>query len=241
MARHEEEAVMEEPRTESRLAAAPQHLVVQGRNPLTIPEDQLLVLELAQAHPLSGSESVRVADGDREAFPVEADELEPGFDGDGSRIRKNEERRVERPVAQHARLSVPLRRLDVDLDLRGELVKSVQNPRRHGCEHQGGSSDAKPASLAVADLTDAKHRLIGEIDHAVRLAKQPLAGGGQVNPPRRAVEQSEADLALDPRDHHADGRLRNTQPSSRAAEVELFCDGDESSQMAQVEIDTARI
>jgi hypothetical protein len=50
--------------------------------------------------------------------------------------------------------------------------------------------------------------------------------------PRRTVEQSEADLALNPRDHHADGRLRDTQAGGGAAEVELFGYCDERSEMA---------
>ena len=62
-----------------------------------------------------------------------------------------------------------------------------------------------------------------------------------MDPSRRAIEEPEADLPFDARDHHADGRLRDAQASGGAPEVQFLGDGDEGSQMAQVDIDTIRI
>jgi hypothetical protein len=65
---------------------------------------------------------------------------------------------------------------------------------------------------------------------AARRVEQGGAGGGERHPARPgapALEQREADVALEAADLLAERRLREAEPARRAAEVELLGHGDE--------------
>jgi hypothetical protein len=66
--------------------------------------------------------------------------------------------------------------------------------------------------------------------------QQSLALGGERDPAGGADEQPDAELPLQPADVAAERLLRHVQPGRGASEMQLFGDGHEVAQQAQVEL-----
>ena len=104
----------------------------------------------------------------------------------------------------------------------------------------GGREDGRPV-LAEPERELAAHRLRARdrfadvFQQAMRALQQRLARQGELDPMRRAAQQSAADQLLQRTDLAAQRRLRHVQPVRGAGEVELFGDGDEGAQVAQLD------
>ena len=66
--------------------------------------------------------------------------------------------------------------------------------------------------------------------------EQRLAGLGELDAARRAVEQRHADLLLEPGDRGAQRLLGDVHAARGAREVQLLGDGDEVAQVPQLDI-----
>ena len=85
----------------------------------------------------------------------------------------------------------------------------------------------------------ARARRVGEsrLDRLQRddaIGEQPPARLGQLDVPRRAHEQLDAQLGLELPDRLAQRRRGHVQPVGRTREAQLLGDGDEVAQMAQL-------
>ena len=92
------------------------------------------------------------------------------------------------------------------------------------------TSPASPAAARRARSTAAS------ADARIRRAssRQHPAGRGELDPAAVAQQQLGADLGLERLDLLTQRRLRDVQALRRAAEVQLFGDGDEVSEVAQL-------
>ena len=95
--------------------------------------------------------------------------------------------------------------------------------------------DPERAGLAGAGATGRSHGVIGLAEQAAGVLQQNSPRRGDLDVPAGALEQRHAELPLELRDRLGEGRLRDVQAFSCAAEVQLLAQHHEITQLAKLE------
>ena len=98
----------------------------------------------------------------------------------------------------------------------------------------GREPESQLAGLAPGVAEGCLGRRVGGLDGGARGREHRRPGLGQLHPRARAVEQPDAELALEPRDLLAERRLGHVQALGGAAEVQLVGERDERAQQPRV-------
>lgn len=97
-------------------------------------------------------------------------------------------------------------------------------------------SEAHPqaAEFAAGNLSRFIDRLTGRGKNVSRPAQESRSGFGEAYPTLAALEQAGADLFFERTDLDRQRRLADVQPFGCPSEIELFGDGDEVAEVAQL-------
>lgn len=118
----------------------------------------------------------------------------------------------------------------------GVLVARVgQQLRQMRLADHRGESDADRAGDPLGDLAGVDQGLVGERQHSAGVPQQLLADGSQLDTAGRAREQLVAHVSLQRLDLSAQRRLGHVELLGSTPEMELSGDGDERSELGEVE------
>ncbi len=112
---------------------------------------------------------------------------------------------------------------------------ALDDPLEQVCAGAGLDRDGEPDGLG-AGPAGTLHRSAGRLDRDPAVLEQDGAGRGQGDPAAGAIEQPDAELALELADSRREGWLGQAQAGRRPGEVELFGDGDEVAEFAQLDL-----
>ena len=99
-------------------------------------------------------------------------------------------------------------------------------------------SNQHPAAPQIAQVAHRRLRLLGEPHEALRVVLQRLAGVGQDAALRGPIEQLLAEVALQPPDRLADGRLGEMHLGGGAREAALLRDAEEDAKRGDIHKET---
>jgi len=124
---------------------------------------------------------------------------------------------------------------DVHAQPRVALPDGVEE-RLEAVPGAGGQPDGQVAGLAAAGRLRCGERLVDGAQGGAGRLQQRLAGLGELDAARRALQQRHAELLLEPGDRGAQRLLGDVHAARGAREVQLLGDGDEVAQVAQLHI-----
>ncbi len=123
---------------------------------------------------------------------------------------------------------------EVDVDLGIELEKAAELARDAAVAERRRRADAQPPVRAGVK---ARGLALGEIEllhDAPAVGVELAADLGEAEPPGRAIEKADAEVALERRDALADGRLRHPEAERGRREAALIDDPNEHGDGGQV-------
>ena len=96
-----------------------------------------------------------------------------------------------------------------------------------------GEVDPQAAARLVPRLAQVLQRTVDLVDRRPQPLEQVVAGVGQGNAARRAVQQAHAEALLELPHRVAERRGRDVEPGRRDPETEVLGDGDERGQFGE--------
>ena len=152
----------------------------------------------------------------------------------GARARRAHEADVEPPVLEPAQLLGRAQLAQAQRDLRRLGANGPQQLGDERVHRRAHEADGEPADLAALDAPRLARRVLDRGENVARALQERRPGGGQLDLALVAQQQRRAHLLLEPADLLAQRGLGHVQPFRRAAEVQLFRDGHEVAQMAEL-------
>ena len=110
------------------------------------------------------------------------------------------------------------------------LARGAEQTREHGMGGGRGESDDDRAEVPFGYPLDGLGGALGELQDAPCIGQEGDAGGGEGDRPGRAVDELDAEFALELLDLAAQRGLGHVEAFGRATEVQFFGDGDEAGQ-----------
>lgn len=225
---HEPDVVLHGARREARLAADVEDLRVKPRHAVTRREDEGLVGEAADVDAPVPGQGMVLGERDQECLP-----RDDGLVEERILEREVEEADVEAPLVQRANEVVGRHLAQVDVHCRvcpSELAEQRRKRRvgRGGHEADGEAPD-RPGPRPAHELDGLLHAR----EQPMGLSEEDLARLGQANRTPRAIEEPDAQLALESADLDTERRLRDAQTHRGAREAQLLGDGREVAQVAK--------
>ena len=125
------------------------------------------------------------------------------------------------------------------LELHARMVEreAREGARHHRCRQRRQRGQRHATGLQLGHGAHAAHRLVHLVTHEARLLGEHLAGGGELDRPRRAVEQARREYRLQARHRARDRRLRQVHPQRRAPEAQGLDQRQEDIEFLRAPID----
>src|SRR6185312_3766264 len=130
----------------------------------------------------------------------------------------------------------PVRLGDGDLDLRPVARERLEQRRRATPAGTRRDPEADAANQPRREIAAGRSRSLRGHQRGARPVEEELAGLGQIHAARVALEQTDAELALEPADLRRQSGLGDPELLGRAREAALLRDRDEVSKVTELHV-----